>query len=425
MYIPYGRQSINDDDIQAVLEVLKSDFLTTGPKIEEFEKKVADYTGAKYAVAIANGTAALHAACFAAGISDGDEVITTPITFAASANCAFYCGARPVFADIDPDTYNIDPADIERKITDRTKALIPVHYSGQPCDMDRIGAIAKKHGLIVIEDAAHALGASYKGRKIGSISDMTTFSFHPVKHITTGEGGMILTNDEKLYERLKLFRTHGITREEAYLQHGLEWKNGQSDRTYGVQENGAFCGKAEQKGQSLGRNTERRRDPADYAGPWYYEQVDLGYNYRITDIQCALGISQMNRLDAFVERRRKLVERYNEAFCSNPDLVIPKQLAGAESSWHLYVLQVLHHSRREVFEKLRSAGIGVNVHYIPVYTFPYYQQNGYQDVFCEHAEELYRHIISLPLYPDLTEEQQDIVIETVRSILENTLLSDM
>lgn len=387
MYIPYGHQSINEEDIQAVVDVLKSDFLTTGPKVEEFEKTVADYVGAKYAVAIANGTAALHAACFAAGISEGDEVITTPITFAASANCALYCGARPVFADIDPETYNIDPDDIERKITDKTKAIVAVHYTGQPCDMDRIHAVAKKHGILVIEDAAHALGAVYKGKKIGSLSDMTTFSFHPVKHITTGEGGMIMTDDEKLYQKLRLFRAHGITREEEMLQHGQEW-------------DGGAC-----------------RDREDYRGSWYYEQVELGLNYRITDIQCALGISQMKRLDTFLEKRRKLVERYNKAFSDCKDLVLPKQMEGVESAWHLYVIQVLNHNRGEVFEELRKAGIGANVHYIPVYTFPYYQAHGYRNVYCKNAEELYKHIISLPLYPDLTEEQQDYVINAVKKLI--------
>lgn len=385
MYIPYGHQSINKEDIQAVVEVLKSDFLTTGPKVEKFEHKVADYTGARYAVAIANGTAALHAACFAAGISKGDEIITSPITFAASANCAFYCGARPVFADIDPNTYNIDPEDIERKITEKTKAIIPVDYTGQPCDLDSIYKIAKKYNLIVIEDAAHALGASYQGRKIGSISDMTIFSFHPVKHITTGEGGMILTNDEKLFKRLKLFRTHGITREEEFLAHGMDWKI--------------------------------ERNSADYRGAWYYEQIDLGYNYRITDIQCALGISQMNRLEQFVSKRQWLAKRYHNAFLDCKDIIVPKQAEGTESSWHLYVIQVLHHNRKEIFEKLQEAGIGVNVHYIPVYTFPYYQNHGYQEVYCKNAEEFYQHIISLPLYPDLTKEQQDYIIKTLKNLL--------
>jgi len=390
MNIPYGRQSINEDDINAVVEVLKSDFLTTGPKVDEFEKKVAAYTGAAYAVAIANGTAALHAACFAAGISQGDEVITTPITFAASANCVLYCGGTPVFADIDPKTYNISPEDIERKITERTKAIIPVHYTGQPCDMDRIHALAQKYGLTVIEDGAHALGASYKGKKVGALSDMTTFSFHPVKHITTGEGGMILTNNQEFYKKLILFRTHGISRAEEYLQHGKQW----------------------------GQQTLGKRASEDYMGPWYYEQCALGYNYRITDIQCALGISQMDRLDAFVARRRELVKRYNQAFEEHRDIITPFQLEGTQNAYHLYVIQIKNHNRRVVFEKLREAGIGVNVHYIPVYTFPYYQSHGYQDVFCEHAEEFYKHIISLPLYPDLTEEQQDYVIKTLKGILE-------
>lgn len=367
LYIPYGKQTIDDDDIKAVVEVLKSDFITTGPKIDEFERKVADYVGARYAVAIANGTAALHAACFAAGIGDGDEVITTPITFAASANCALYCGAKPVFADIDKESYNISLADIKEKITDKTKAIIAVHFTGQPCEMDEIHKIAKEYNLIVIEDAAHALGADYKGKKIGSLSDMTTFSFHPVKHITTGEGGMIVTNDEKFYERLKLFRTHGITREEKYLS-----KND---------------------------------------GPWYYEQIDLGYNYRITDIQCALGVSQMDKLDGFVAKRRTLVERYNKAFENISEIVTPKQVDGCNNSYHLYVIQV--NNRLDVFNKLRAAGIGVNVHYIPVYKHPYYQKNGYDKVYCPNAEDYYEHCISLPLYPKLTIEEQDYVIENV------------
>lgn len=368
MNIPYGRQSIDEDDIQAVVDVLRGDFLTTGPSVSDFEKEVCEYTGAKYAVAIANGTAALHAACFAAGIGEGDEVITTPITFAASSNCVLYCGGTPVFADINPATYNIDPEDIRRKITDKTKAIIPVHFTGQPCDMDEIHAIAKEHGLIVIEDAAHALGADYKGNKIGSMSDMTIFSFHPVKHITTGEGGMIMTNDEKLYERLVLFRSHGITRNEELMT-----KN---------------------------------------EGGWYYEQLELGFNYRITDIQCALGVSQLRKLDAFVARRRELVERYNEAFATVDGITCPYQAEGCNNSWHLYVVQV--ENRKEVYDKLQAAGIHVNVHYIPVYKHPYYQKNGYADVCCKNAEELYAHMISLPLYPGLTDEEQDYVIEQVK-----------
>ena len=358
--IPYGRQTIEEDDVQAVVDVLRSDYLTTGPKIAEFEKMVADCVGAKYAVAISNGTSALHAACFAAGIQSGDEVITTPLTFAASSNCVLYCGGTPVFADVDPKTYNIDPEDIRRKITDKTKAIIAVHLAGQPCDMDEIHKIAKEHDLLVIEDGAHALGSVYKGKKVGTISDMTTFSFHPVKPITTGEGGMIVTDNEEFYKKMMLFRSHGITRDE---------------------------------------NLMTRND-----GPWFYQQLDLGYNYRITDIQCALGCSQMKKLDRFLARRKEIVARYNEAFADCENIVTPYQLPETESGWHLYIVQVKNCDRREIFEALREHGIAVNVHYIPVYLHPYYQEHGYKDVHCRNAEEVYSHIISLPLYPTLTEE---------------------
>ena len=372
--IPYGKQTIDQDDIQAVVDVLKSDFLTTGPKIAEFEQTVADYVGAKYAVAISNGTSALHAACFAAGIGPGDEVITTPLTFAASANCVLYCGGTPVFADVDPKTYNIDPEDIRRKITDRTKAIIAVHLAGQPCDMDAIHSIAREHGLIVIEDGAHALGSVYKGKKVGSMSDMTTFSFHPVKPITTGEGGMIVTDKENFYKKMVLFRSHGITRDDSMMT---------------------------------------RND-----GPWFYQQFDLGYNYRITDIQCALGCSQMKKLDRFLARRKEIVARYNEAFADCDNIITPYQLSDTESGWHLYIVQVKNCDRRQVFEAMREKGIGVNVHYIPVYMHPYYQEHGYENVHCANAEEIYSHIISLPLYPGLTSEQQDYVIDTLKSLCE-------
>ena len=372
--IPYGKQTIEQDDIQAVVDVLKSDFLTTGPKIAEFEQTVADYVGAKYAVAISNGTSALHAACFAAGIGPGDEVITTPLTFAASANCVLYCGGTPVFADVDPKTYNIDPDDIRRKITDRTKAIIAVHLAGQPCDMDAIHSIAREHGLIVIEDGAHALGSVYKGKKVGSMSDMTTFSFHPVKPITTGEGGMIVTDNEDFYKKMVLFRSHGITRDDSMMT---------------------------------------RND-----GPWFYQQFDLGYNYRITDIQCALGCSQMKKLDRFLARRKEIVARYNEAFADCDNIITPYQLSDTESGWHLYIVQVKNCDRRKVFENMREKGIGVNVHYIPVYMHPYYQEHGYENVHCANAEEIYSHIISLPLYPGLTSEQQDYVIDTLKSLCE-------
>lgn len=372
--IPYGKQTIDQDDIQAVVDVLQSDFLTTGPKIAEFEQTVADYVGAKYAVAISNGTSALHAACFAAGIGPGDEVITTPLTFAASANCVLYCGGTPVFADVDPKTYNIDPEDIRRKLTDRTKAIIAVHLAGQPCDMDAIHSIAREHGLIVIEDGAHALGSVYKGKKVGSMSDMTTFSFHPVKPITTGEGGMIVTDNEDFYKKMILFRSHGITRDDSMMT---------------------------------------RND-----GPWFYQQFDLGYNYRITDIQCALGCSQMKKLDRFLARRKEIVAHYNEAFADCDNIITPYQLSDTESGWHLYIVQVKNCDRRQVFEKMREKGIGVNVHYIPVYMHPYYQEHGYENVHCANAEEIYSHIISLPLYPGLTSEQQDYVIDTLKSLCE-------
>ncbi|MBO5388801.1 MAG: UDP-4-amino-4,6-dideoxy-N-acetyl-beta-L-altrosamine transaminase [Lachnospiraceae bacterium] len=369
MYIPYGRQAVDEDDIQAVVDVLRSDYLTTGPKVNEFEKRVADYVGAKYAVAVNSGTAALHIACLAAGIGQGDEVITTPITFAASSNCVLYCGGTPVFADIDENTYNIDPESIEERITDRTKAIIPVHYTGQPCDMDRIEQIAKEHKLLVIEDGAHALGASYKGRMIGSMSDMTCFSFHPVKPITTGEGGMVVTNDEALYKRLLLFRSHGITRDVEQM-------------------------------------TENQ-------GDWYYQQLDLGYNYRITDISCALGLSQMDKLDRFIARRCEIAENYNKAFGGVAGLKLPFQLDDTRSGWHLYMIWVEPSRRREIFDRLRQYGIGVNVHYIPVYKHPYYQRNGYDSCYLKHSEEFYAGAISLPIHPSLTDDEQRYVIEKV------------
>lgn len=372
--IPYGHQTIDEQDIRAVASVLRGDYITTGPVVEAFEQKVADYVGANYAVAVANGTAALHIACLAAGIGPGDEVITSPITFAASANCAWYVGARPVFADIDPLTYNIAPQEIEKKITPRTKAVIPVHFAGQPCDLDAIDAIAKKHGLLVIEDGAHALGASYHGTRIGSFSQMTIFSFHPVKPITTGEGGMVVTNDERLYRRLKLFRNHGITREQELMEDGWqEQKEG-----------------------------------------WYYQQLELGYNYRMTDFQAALGVSQMKKLDAFLARREEIAARYNQAFASNTQIEIPHLQRDVKSGWHLYVIRIREKDRTEVYRGLKEAGIGVNVHYIPVYHHPYYQKHGYEKTCCPQAEALYGQMLSLPIYPGLTNEQQDYVIDRVR-----------
>jgi UDP-4-amino-4,6-dideoxy-N-acetyl-beta-L-altrosamine transaminase len=372
-FIPYGRQYIDEEDIRAVVEVLRSDYITTGPKIAELENRIAEYTGAKHAVVVSNGTAALHAACFAAGIEAGDEVITTPMTFAASANCILYMGAKPVFADIDSRTYNIDPKEIERKITEKTKAIIPVHFTGQPCDMDEIMKIAEKNGLTVIEDGAHALGAEYKGRRIGTIGSMTTFSFHPVKHITTGEGGAITTNDDNLYEKLIMFRTHGITRDKDLMNQD--------------------------------------------EGPWYYEQHYLGYNYRITDIQAALGISQMNKLESFLEKRRSFAAAYNKLLRGLEGITVPYQADYGNSAWHIYIIRLnqtkLGLRRREVFEELRKRNIGVNVHYIPVYYHPYFRELGYEKGICPVAEELYEEIITLPLYPAMELEDIYYIVENI------------
>lgn len=377
-YLPYGKQWLEEDDIEAVVNVLRSDYLTTGPTIANFEKKVANYVGAKYAVAFSNGTAALHGACFAADIGKGQEVITTPITFAASSNCIRYQGGTVVFADINEDTYNIDPIEIEKKITSQTKAIIPVHFTGQPAPLDEIHAIAKKHNLVVIEDAAHALGAEYKGQKIGALSDMTMFSFHPVKHITTGEGGVITTNNEYFYKQLLQFRSHGITRDVENMT--------QND------------------------------------GPWYYDMQFLGYNYRMTDIQAALGISQMSKLEGFVSRRREIVELYNKAFKENELIITPKQYLDGNSSWHLYIIRLnlakINATRKDIFEALIAQNIGVNVHYIPVHTLSYYQQLGYKKGSMPIAEELYEAIITLPLFPKMKNNDVEYVINILINVLE-------
>ncbi|WP_337019757.1 UDP-4-amino-4,6-dideoxy-N-acetyl-beta-L-altrosamine transaminase [Oceanobacillus massiliensis] len=376
-FIPYGQQLIDNEDIQAVVDVLKSDYLTTGPAVDNFEEKIADYVESKYAVAFSNGTAALHGACFAADIGGGDEVITTPMTFAASANCVLYQGGKPVFADIDPNTYNIDPKQIRKKITDKTKAIIPVDFTGQPVNLDEIIKIADEFNLVVIEDAAHAIGATYKESKIGSIADMTMFSFHPVKHITTGEGGIITTNNKDFYEKLKQFRTHGITRDNLLLK--------------------------------------------ENHGPWYYEMQFLGYNYRMTDIQAALGASQIDKLDKFIERRRDIVDQYNRGFSALNEVIIPYQQSDGSSSWHLYVIQIkkdlLSINRKQFFEELRQADIGVNVHYIPVHLHPYYQELGYKKGDYPYAEELYEQIITLPLFPAMTDEDVKYVIDTIKNIV--------
>jgi perosamine synthetase len=374
--LPYGRQWLDQADIDAVVHTLHSPFITQGPAITEFENRVAEYSGARYAVAFTNGTAALHATCFAAGIGPGDEVITTPLTFLASSNCVLYQGGSPVFADIDPVTYNIDPQEVERKITSRTKAIIPVDFSGQPAEMDRIRKIASQYDLVVIEDAAHSLGASYNGKRVGTLADMTMFSFHPVKHITTGEGGIIVTDNEEYARKLRMFRSHGMTREPDELT---------------------------------------REE-----GPWYYEMQELGYNYRMTDMQAALGTSQMDKLDVFVSKRREIVEMYNRAFSGMDGIVLPAQHPKASSSWHLYVTcwkaDQFTVSRRTIFEALRAENIGVNVHYYPVYMQPYYQRLGYPAGLCPHAERYYEESITLPLFPAMGEQDVSDVISAVKKV---------
>ena len=374
----YGHQYIDEADIQAVVEVMKSDYLTCGPKIGELEKKLCDVTGAKYAVVCANGTAALHIAALCAGVGEGDEVITTPITFAASANCALYCGARPVFADIDPETYNIDPAKVEAAITPRTKAVVAVDYTGQSVELGPIREICKKHGLVLIEDGAHVIGTTYKGRPNGSIADMTTFSFHPVKTVTGGEGGAVLTNDEILYKKLLLYRAHGITREEKLMEHEPD-------------------------------------------GPWYYEQISLGYNYRITDMQAALIISQLDKLPMFSARRKEIVKRYDEAFRKMPELFVQREIPESDTTRHLYILRIvpekLKINRRQFFDALAAENVHCNVHYIPTYYFPYYEKLGYRRGLCPHAEKLYEEILSLPLYYAMSDEDVESVIEAVKNIV--------
>ncbi|MFC1667053.1 UDP-4-amino-4,6-dideoxy-N-acetyl-beta-L-altrosamine transaminase [Candidatus Omnitrophota bacterium] len=394
--IPYGKQCIEEDDIQEVLKVLKSDWVTQGPKIKEFEDAICAYTGARHAIAVATGTAALHCACFAAGIGPGDEVITAPITFAASGNCALFLGADVKFVDIRKDTYCMDPKKLESAITPKTKAIIPVDFTGQPCDMDEINNIAKKHNLIVIHDAAHSLGASYKGKKIGTLANMTIFSFHPVKHITTGEGGMIVTSDELLAKKLRLFRTHGITNDSS----SIKLKEQASDN-----ENSFL----------KGRNPET-------VSPWYYEMQALGYNYRITDIQCALGLSQLKKLDQFISKRRKIVARYTEAFSKSPYLITPLQENDRKNAWHLYMLclrlKEMIKTRRQVFEELRALGIGVHVHYMPLHLQPYYRERfGYKREDFPEAEKFYDRAITIPLFPGLTDSEVEYIIENVLKVV--------
>ena len=372
--LPYGHHWIDDEDIASVVEVLKSDWITQGPRVDEFERGVAEYCGAKYAVAVSNGTAALHAACAVAGISQVDEAITTPITFAATANAIVYCGGKPVFADISEDTLNINPEEIRNRLSPRTKALLPVDFAGHPADLDEIEEIAEEKGLVMIEDASHALGAECKGQKIGSMADMTIFSFHPVKHITTGEGGMILTNNKEFYEKLKIFRHHGIIKD----------------------------------------NLDK--------GSWHYQIYNPGYNFRITDFQCALGISQLKKLGRFVERRREIAAKYNEAFAEMKEIITPIEDKLVKAVYHLYVIQLrtemLKAGRKEVFDALRAENIGVQVHYLPVHLHPFYQKKfGYKKGDYPVAEKYYERAITLPIFPKMSDEDVKDVIEAVYKVI--------
>jgi len=371
--LPYGHQWLDEEDIKAVVAALRSDWITQGPRIEEFERRVAEYCGAQYAVAFSSGTAALHAASAVAGIAEGDEVITTPITFAATANAITYCGGRPVFADIREDTLNIAPDEIRKRLSPRTRAILPVDFAGHPADLTEIAGIAEEKGIIVIEDACHALGAEYKGKKIGSLAGMTAFSFHPVKHITTGEGGMVLASNEEFYQKLKTFRHHGIV-------------------------------------------------PKPDKAPWYYEISQPGHNFRITDFQCALGISQLKKLDFFIRRRREIAARYDEAFSEIDEIITPVAEDFVTAVYHIYVIQLrtekLKAGRKEIFEALRAENIGVNVHYIPVHLHPFYQRSfGYKRGDYPRAERYYDRAITLPIFAKMSNEDVQDVIDAVRKVI--------
>jgi len=375
-YLPYGRPSVGEEDIEAVVKVLRSDWLTTGPTVREFEAAVAAYVGAEHGVAFSSGTAALHGAAFAAGLGLDDEAITTPLTFAATANCVLYMGARPVFGDISPDTMNLDPTQIEERITSRTKAILPVDYAGHPVDLDAILRLAEKNNLVVIEDAAHALGAEYRERKVGSQSHMTIFSFHPVKHLTTGEGGMVTTNNPDLARKLRSFRNHGIDLES-------EERQGQEE------------------------------------GDWYYEMRALGYNYRLTDIGSGLGLAQLDRLPENLTRRRELAGFYGTEFKSMPEIITQTQRPEALNSWHIYPirleLDLLTTGRKDIFQALRAENIGVNVHYIPVHLHPYYQQRfGHRRGEYPVAENTYDRLITLPMFPGMSDQDAADVVRAVK-----------
>ena len=377
--LPYGHQSIGEDDIQSVVDVLRSDWLTTGPKVAEFEEAFAARVGAKYAVSFSSGTAALHGAAFAAGLKPGDEAITTPMTFAATANCVLYQGATPIFADVSSDTLNLDPEKVAAKITPRTRALLPVDYAGHPADLAGLQELARRHHLIVIEDASHALGAEYRNRRVGSIADMTVFSFHPVKHLATGEGGMVTTDRADFAETLRRFRNHGIS----------------SDARQ--------------------RQTE---------GQWHYEMVLLGLNYRLTDIASALGLSQLKKLDENLRRRREIAAGYADAFQDLGSITLPAVRSGSRPAWHLYPIRLklekLSVDRSHVFRALRAENIGVNVHYIPVHLHPYYRERfGTRNGEYPVAEKAYESLISLPMFHSMTDQDVGHVVEAVNKILQH------
>ena len=376
--LPYARQFIDEDDRRAVDSVLRSDWLTTDPRVKEFELAMSRYTGAPECVAVSTGTAALHAAVWAAGIGPGDEVIVPAISFVASANCVLYVGATPVFSDLSPDTLNIDPEDVERKITSRTKAIVVVDFAGHPCDHGALRNIAAKHGLRIIDDAAHALGASYNGTRVGNLQDITTLSFHPVKHVTTGEGGMVLTADAEIAKRLRSFRHHGI---------------------------------------DIDLHSRNRENS------WAYDVVDLGFNYRLPDINCALGVSQLGKSDRWLARRRAIVEAYRRGLSEVPMIELPQERSGCLSAWHLYVvrlnLETISVPRSQIFTALRAENIGVNVHYIPIPWMTHYANLGYRRGQWPVAESEYERTLSLPLYPSMSDADVGDVIVAIKKLWEN------
>jgi UDP-4-amino-4,6-dideoxy-N-acetyl-beta-L-altrosamine transaminase len=372
-FIPYGRQCVDEEDIAAVVEVLRSDYLTTGPAVGRFEAALRRATGAGHAVALNSGTSALHAMYFAAGIGPGDEIVTSPLTFVATANAALYVGATVRFVDVEPDTGNLDPDLVDAAINERTKAIVPIDYAGHPADYDRLRAITDRHGLKLLADAAHSLGATYKGRPVGALADASELSFHPVKPITTAEGGAVVTDDPALAQRVARFRTHGITKDPTELDHPGE-------------------------------------------GPWWYEQHDLGFNYRLTDVQAALGASQLRKLERFISRRRAIASAYDAALADLDALRLPGRRADVEPGWHLYVIRTRDPQRRRpLFEHLRAQGLGVQVHYLPVHWHPYYAGLGYRRGQCPVVESFYASAISLPMFPGMDDDDVSHVVDSVRT----------